>query len=242
MPTLSSSTTWTANNLNPANTLLPYFFGFYTDPVDGRIYVGTQDGFIRGWTGNGASTFTASTVAGYRSQLTAVVGDRLASVQVHPVLGDRILALHAYASGAPIVHFPLDLDVHALFARGGQHALLFGTKDGNGVIQDRSVGTGGSFEMRTFTGEPVMCVAEVSSGTYLVGLPERIIRFNYAGNTVSTLASGVTATDLVYDPASGAVYAALNDNVSSIDPQTGSMTAIATLPHVVGRILPLRNR
>ncbi|MBL7981096.1 MAG: hypothetical protein JNL52_04720 [Flavobacteriales bacterium] len=233
---------WTTPNLHSGAGSIPYFLGLRLDPSDGRLYTGTEDGRIRGWTAEGSSTFNATTVPGNLSHATAVVGGKVISEQVGTGSGLRALVTHAYSSGALLGQFALNMDVLEIYARNDQNALLFGTRDGLGVIQDRNVDLGGTFEIREFAEGPIHAVAQLNTNTYIIAYGDRLARWSYQTDDLSTLATGITAQALAYEPATGALYVGVGNELRRMDPNTGALVDATSLQHPVGAILPLRNR
>ena len=240
VPTAGYAHPWSVPNLNATGT--PYFAGLRLDPADGRIYFGTNDGFIRGVTGEGAQTFTAQVPGGYRSRLTAVVGDRLVSAQAAIALPEHRMATHAYPSGQFVAAFPLDMEPVALDQRTEQNALFFGNIGVDGVIQDRSIGSGGSFVVRQFPGERIQAVQRIDANTWAIALAGRIVRFTYPTNGLVVLAPGVSADALAYEAATGRLYAGVGAQLLFMDHMNGSVLESMDLPYSIGAILPLLNR
>ncbi|MFN6114714.1 MAG: Ig-like domain-containing protein [Flavobacteriales bacterium] len=233
---------WTVPNLHSGAGTTPYFLGLRLDPVDGHLYTGTEDGRIRGWTAEGTSTFNATTVTGFLSHSTAVVGGKVISEQVSTGSGQRALVTHAYSSGALLGQFPLDMDVLDMYARNDQNALVFGTRNGLGVIQDRNVDLGGTFEIREFPEGPMHAVAQLNTNTYIIAYGDRLARWSYQTDDLSTLATGITAQALAFEPATGALYVGVGNELRRMDPNTGALVDVTSLQHAAGVILPLRNR
>jgi hypothetical protein len=240
IPTAAGAGSWQQPNLNAES--IPYFEGLRVDPTDGRIYFATNDGFIRGFTGTGSQTYTAQALQSFRAMRMVVVGERLVSVQQSISLPERRLVTQAYASGALIGQFALDLDVVGMYRRTDQHALIFGNRDGTGVIQDRNVQEGGSFEPREFAGTVITATERLDDNTWVIALAGQLIRYGHSSNSISPLANGFTATTLAYEAATGTLYAGVDDQLITLDPLTGAMTGTYSMPGGVGRILPLLNR
>jgi hypothetical protein len=232
----------TLPNDGPAGATVPFFNGLIVDPSDGRLYYGTNDGFVRGIDRSGIQAFTAQSPSGLRSRHTAVVGEVLTSACRHQSLGDWRLVTHARLSGAVMGQFPLDLVPVAMQARDGQHLLVFGNRNGVGVVQLRNVLQGGGADVLTFNDGPILAVARVAEGIAFLALPGRIIRYTTASNTVTVVAQGTNAQSLVYVSATGTLYAGEGGQLLAIDPLTGARSLVQDFPHDVGSILPLLNR
>lgn len=240
VPTWSGAGNWQVANQNALAQ--PFFRHLRLDPTDGRVYFGTNDGFIRGFMGSGSQTFTAQTQAGFLSIATAVVGDRLMVAEQAISLPERRMVSYTYTSGIPLAWHPLDLDVRHLDKRSSSTALVFGDRAGEGVIQERDVMQGGVFEMRVFSEGGIRSVARLNGDAWAVALPDKIVRFHYPTNTVVTLAQGISATWLAYEEATGRIYAAQDATVHLIDPGTGQQVGTISAPHPIGAVLPLLNR
>ncbi len=240
-PTAASAFGWQIPNLNAMG--LPYFNGPRMDPADGRLYYSTNDGFIRGFTGEGAQTFTASAMAGYASELTSIVGDRVISIQRNLVQDDLELVALALLSGQQLAQFPLDLDtVLAMDARTDQNLLLFGNRDGKGYILDRNAYQGAEFELRVFNEGPIRDVVRSDQNTWFMAVEGVVVRYHYPSNTVIPLASIPEVRALAKDEATGVLYAGSGAEIQILDPTTGNINGTITCPTEVGYILPLLNR
>jgi hypothetical protein len=232
----------TIPNEGPPGATQPFFRGPIIDPVDGRFYLGSNDGFIRGFETGGPQAFTALSPVDLRSVYTAVAGEWVASLARHQVLGEWRLVTHARISGDVIGQFPLDLEPVAVQHWQGAQVLVFGQRNGAGVVQVRNVQQGGGSDLATFNEGPVAAVARASAGTAYIALPDRIVRFSTASNTVTVVAQGLQAQSLAYDAATGTLYAGSGEQLVGIDPTTGAQATLFSFPHPVGRILPLLNR
>jgi len=220
----------------------PYFTGLRLDPLDGRLYFGTEDGFIRGYMGSGAQTFTARTMPGHRSMATALVGDRLVSEQVPDGQPDRRLAVFAHPSGDRLADFPLDVSVVHVDRLTNERVLLFGNRGGQGVLRDWHVPSGTSSELRVVTEGPIAAVQRLDANIWVIALPGRLVRFSHAGNSVSELAGGVAATALGYESVTNTLYTGAGSQLLLMDPVSGSIRNQYSLPQEVGFVMPLLNR
>lgn len=242
MAQTTGSATLNIPNTGPAGATTPFFLGPTVDRNDGRFYVGNNEGFIRGYNQGASQAFTAQSPIDLRSVHTAVVGSSLASAARHQVLNTWQLVTHAIPSGAVLGLFPMDLEPVQLLARNGQQLFIFGNRNGTGVIQERNVAQGGGTDLQTFGQGPISAVAVLNSGTAVVALPGMLMRFNSGSNTMTILAQGITAQSLAYDPASGILYAGVDEQLLALDALTGSSTVLFSFPHPVGSIFPLLNR
>ncbi len=240
IPTNTGSMGWQVGNLNAQS--IPYFIGLKRDPTDGRHYFSTNDGFIRGYSGAGSQTFTGQALSGFRGWRTVVVGEWLVCAQRSISLPeDRLVGL-ALASGTAMGQFPLDLDVVDMYRRTDQHALIFGNRSGSGWIQDRNVVEGGGYEPREFTGSPISATLRLDANTWVIALPGQLLRYAYATNSVSVIASGFTAQCLAHESATGTLYAGVDDQLILLDPFTGTVIGSNSIGTDIGAILPLLNR
>lgn len=229
-------------NPGTGNPTVPYFHGLVRDPLDGRIYIGTQDGQLLGFAPSGGQAFSATTLAGYRSEATAVVGDNLISSAYSPVLQQRVLVRHAYSSGVVLSQWPTTLAPVGLFERNPSQLLLFGNSVDGGVIQDINVDQGGVFTMREFAGEPIQCATRLAQGVYALGFATGVRRFEYQTNAVVTLTSGLNASCVTYNPVSGALLVGSGSNLIEVDPLTGTSGNPWVAPHAIGAVFLQMNR
>ncbi|MBK9176099.1 MAG: hypothetical protein IPM46_07120 [Flavobacteriales bacterium] len=231
-----------ASNPGTGSTAVPYFLGLVRDPVDGRIYVGTQDRQLLGFSISGVQVFSANTLIGFRSEATAVVGDNLISSAYNPVLQQRMLVQHAYSSGVLLSQWPSSVAPIGLSERDASHLLLFGNTAEGGAIQEINVLQGGVFTMREFPGEPIQCVTRLAPGTYALGFASGVRRFDYQSNAVVPLASGMNAACLTFNPVSGALLVGSGSSLIELDPLTGATGAPWIAPHDIGAIHLQLNR
>lgn len=219
-----------------------FFSALRRDPADGRLYACTADGQVRGYNASGSQVFSAALPPGFIGEATAVVGGHLICAALHPPTQQRLLVKHGYATGARLAEFNLAAAPVEVFARGGQHALLFGNDANGGIIAEVNTELGGAFEMRTFPGEPIRCVARFDEGRYALGFSSGIRRFDYQSNTVTTIVPGIGPSGLTFDPVSGAVLAAHDAQLTAFHPVTGVITSTQAAPHPVGKVLLQLNR
>ncbi len=242
IPQSSSSTSITIPNQSAAGSTVPFFFGPTVDPNDGGFYFGSDDGYIRGYKPGGSQFFTGQSPAEMISQRTALVGNVLVSVAKHRVLGTWHLVAHAIPAGSPLAQFQLDLVPITMYATNAQQALLFGNRGTTGVVQIRNVVQGGNTDLSIFNDGPVQAVAQLNSGTYIIALSDRLVRFSTSSNTIIVVAQGISAQSLAFDQASGILHAGVGNTLMAVDPLTGATSTLHSFPHEVGAILPLLNR
>ena len=239
LPTAAGSYPW--QRPPPANDVPGQFTGLTVDPADGRTYFATRDGFIRGFTGEGAERFTAQAIAGYRCEAIIVMNDRVATWQEAVVGQDKKVVSYS-AAGTVLEVLQVEHERVALFSRTASNALLFANEDGSGLIEDINITAGGTPVVRSFAGEEIRAVARLDVNSFVIALPDRLVRFGYGTNTVVELATSFTADALAYDPATGALFAARGSDLYTIDPNSGIMTNALTTGIQICHILPLRNR
>lgn len=220
----------------------PYFHGL-TRADDERLYVGTDDGRLRGFEeGSGTGAFVADLASGYRTECTVVVNDRVVSAERHLVTQQQRLALYQQASGAAQGQQALDKAPIALFRRDADHVLLFGNRSGQGVVEDRYLPLGGAWEPYTWPAE-ITAVARIGTDAWIVALADGgLERFTYTDAGSLSIGSGPVVHDLAFDAANGTVLAARDGQVAAIDPQSGTVVQAFPVPGDVRYVLPLFNR
>lgn len=238
-PTAGSGSPWLVPNVNGENS--PYFTSIRIDPTDRRLYVSSNDGFIRGFLGQGGQGFTAQAQSGYRPYRSVVMGDRLLTEQRGIAFPEQRLAIHTLAAGTFLNHWPLEMDLVDLFVRTHITAFLFGNRDGDGVVQEHFLNTGGTNDLRVFSGAPINAVARLNANSFAIALPDQVVRYDLPGNSLSPLAA-ITADALAYEAATGTLYIGAGQELTRIDPNTGNISGGITLPGPIGTILPLLNR
>ncbi len=239
LPTAAGSYPWQWQP--PANDVPEQFTGLIIDPSDGRTYFATRDGFIRGFSGEGVQRFTAQALNGYRCEEIIVMEDKVATWQQAIVGLDKKVVSYS-AAGTVLDILQAEHQRVAIFSRTAGSALLFANENGSGLIEDLNITAGGTPEVRSFAGEEITAVVRLDANSWMIALPDRLVRFNYATNTIVELATSITVDALAYDPAIGALFAANGNNLYTIDPNSGIMTNTLTVGIQIGHILPLRNR
>lgn len=233
----NSTTLWT----NQSSAGSRYFFGTKVDPTDERFYVGTRDGYLRGWNNGGTASFTAVLPSGWYSECTSVLETEVVSAAVNSAGTERRLITFDRTNGVLLAQFTSDIEPVELYAKDASHVLVFGNRTGSGTITDRNAQTGGAFEMRSFPNEAIHAVARIDANNFVIALPSGLKRFNSASNSVVGLA-GSQANALAYDAATGALFVGVGQDLLTLDAISGTVVATTTLPMVIGRILPLDNR
>ncbi len=210
---------------------------------DGRCYAGTTDGSIRGYNAStGAGERVAWLTPGYRARCALVNGERLLVAQADPVGSTWRMRVFQASSGSLIHDQSLDQSVTAMFRRDGANALLFGDRDGHGVVKDHNIDGGGGWEPYAWP-STINAVERTGTNTWLVALNDGSIeRFTYSDAASTTIAMIPDVHDLALDPVSGLVFAAAGADVLSIDPQNGQIIASYAIGAPVRHVLPLLNR
>lgn len=238
---MSGSSAVVLANDNVPGSSLPFFYGLAVDPADQRSYVGTISGWIRGFNPQGNAVFTATSPSGTYSERTVVVGEVLVSASRDPVSDTRSLVNYAHSSGVQLAQYPLDQAPVAMHAHGPSHVLVFGNRNGAGVIQERNVVAGGVYEMQVFAGDPIQAVARIDEQTFAIARSSGIVRFSYPTNALWTLSSA-NAAALAFDPVSGGLLAGAGDQLITMNANTGTQLDVRTIPFSVGGILLHLNR
>ncbi|MBL8002689.1 MAG: hypothetical protein JNL05_12085 [Flavobacteriales bacterium] len=228
----------------PSQNILP--IPFHTALAvggSGMLFAASNDGALRRYgtdlngTGYSAQALSEHRISGILELDNAVVTTQ--SRYVGPV-GHRVVR-YSSTAGVEQGAWPLDQTPVALHPRDQDHVLLFGNRNGQGVIEDRDIVDGGAWEPRTFT-SPILAVARIDANTYLVSLAGSLQRFNYANATALTLATGTAYEVLAFDEVNGVLIGAESGQVSFIDPATGNVTGGLTAPIAVTALLPLYSR
>jgi hypothetical protein len=239
LPTAPWSASW--EFLPPGNDQPEQFTGLTVDPMDGHTYFATRDGFIRGFTGEGAQRFTAQTLSGYRCYAITVLGDRVATWQKAIAQPEQRVVSYTMA-GTVVDILPVEQDLVAMFQRSSTSALLFANQDGQGKIIELFISQGGSPVIRSFPEGGILAATRMNSNTFFAALPDRVIRYRSDDQSVSTVISGVAAASLAYEPATGALMIARGGDLLMVDPNTGTIVNTISTGAEVGTVLPLRNR
>lgn len=231
---------WSLPNLQPG--MPPFFTGLTVSGAEQIVYVGDGDGTLRGYRGDGGQVFTAFTLPFHRAHHTLEFSDLVLSEQRDLAPPMRRLVAYWRSSGVISNTFELDLDIVAMYRRDAQHALMLGNRNGQGVVQDRHIVSGVALEPRIFPEGPITAACRVEPGTWLLALPNRLVRYTYADNGAVTLLAEEGIGSLAYDPATGAAMATQGSAILVIDPQMGTVTERVELGVPLGTVLPWHNR
>lgn len=239
IPTSSRSFPWQVNA--PTTDQPGQFTAVIVDPTDDRVYYSTRDGSIRGWTGEGLQRFTAQCLPDHRCEAIVVMENEVATWQ-RAIVGGASRIVTYTPAGTVLEQLPVEHERIGLFHRTGSSLLHFANSDGTGLIEDINVSAGGSPDIRTFPGERIQAVVRLNEDRYIVGFTDRLVRFDRASQTVTTLVDGISAEVLAYETATGSLYIGTGSTLLTLDPNTGSVVATSSTGFPVGHILPLLNR
>ncbi|MBZ0205743.1 MAG: hypothetical protein K8H89_05425 [Flavobacteriales bacterium] len=211
--------------------------------ADGRLYVGYDDGTLRGFTpSNGTGGFTATLPAQFRTEQAITTGDLVVCTERNFVTQEQRLSMYYQLSGAMQETQPLNLTPVRAFIRGTDHALIFGNRDGSGRALERTLSGGGTWEAYTWT-SPITAVEQVAFNTWVVALANGDLqRFTYGGTGSLSIATTPVLNTLAYDAVNGWVYGGADGQVLAIDPGTGTIAGGWTVNGEVRYVLPLLNR
>ena len=211
--------------------------------ADGRLYIGEGDGTLRSFTANnGTGMATGILPDQFRSQQAITSGDFLVCTERHFVSQEERIGIYFPSSGVLAETQPLDLAPIRIFTRDADHILIFGNRDGQGHVQDRSLSGGGGWEPYSWS-SPITAVEQVAAGTWLVALANGDLqRFTYANAGSLSLGTTPVLNTLAFDEVNGWVYGGADGQVILIDPGTGSMTSNTAVNGSVRYVLPLYNR
>lgn len=234
------SSVWTLPNQGPIGA--PWFTSVDLCS-DGLLYVGQDDGTIRAMGMlNGTGGMVAALPEWYRTQQAITTDELLITTQRHFIQGNHRLGINFRSSGVQASHQPLDLAPVGLFLRDGDHALIFGNRNGQGLVLDRTLSGGGSWEAYSWP-SPITAVASVGGPAWLVGLANGDLqRFTYGGAGSLGLGNTPALSAMAYDPLNGWVYAGAGSQVLAVDPNNGQVQSLWTVDGAVLRVLPLYNR
>ncbi len=211
--------------------------------ASGRLFAASNEGALRRYgkdlegTGYAATALNEHRIIGILETGNAVLTTQ--SRYVSPV--GHSLARYSPTAGVQQNAWVLDKAPVAFFERDEDHMLLFGNRNGGGVVEDRNVVDGGYWEPRTFA-DPVLAVARIDANTYIVSTGGTLQRFTYTNAGALTIASGIAAEVMAYDEVNGVLIAAEGGQVSFLDPGSGATLASYTVPAAVVNILPQYNR
>lgn len=210
---------------------------------DGQLYVGQDNGTLHGFLAeNGTGTCTATLPEQFRATSSLVSGDLLICTERHFVTQEQRIGIYFRSTGALQQTQTLDLDPVRLFDRDGQHILIFGNRNGHGVVQDRSIIGGGGWEPYTWP-VPVTAVEHVGGDQWLVALANGDLqRFTFSNAGSLGIGNTPVLNTLAINPVTGLVYGGGNGQVVQINPSTGAVSQAWSVAGNVRKVLPLLNR
>lgn len=210
--------------------------------ADGRLYVGQDNGTLRAFNpANGVGGTTITLPELFRAQQAISVADRVVTTERHFVTQEQRVGIYYRISGVAVASQPLDLSPVGLFMRDEDHVLLFGNRSGQGLVLDRNLGGGGTWEAYAWP-TAIRAVERLSEMDWLVALANgELRRYEYGGGSIA-LGTAPLLHCLVYEPVNGVVYGGADGQVLAIDPGTGANTASWSVSGPVRRVLPLHNR
>ena len=210
---------------------------------DERMYVGTTDGYLRGYNAStGVPEYVSEISDGFRTQRVLRQSHRVLQAQANGLGTQYRMVISQASSGAFITEQLLDKQVVEMFARDDSHVLIFGNRNGQGVVEDRNTDVGGGWEPRIWA-SAITAVEGIDANTFLVALTNGTLeRFTYTNAGSVLTGSPGSITDLAFEPVSGTVYAGAGNEVLRIDPQSGSTISSYPIGVPVRYVLPLLNR
>jgi hypothetical protein len=229
---------WDAPNLGIGT--IPYFH--FTHIASNILYASNDDGFIRGYNEFGGVVFNADVLSGYRAGYEWKQDNKLISEQKLITGNDRKLVIYFAGSGAIESEYLIDKSLIAAFQRQGSDALIFGNRNGDGVIQIFNTDFGPGFEPRTFNGEPLKVVDQLDANNYLIATSSGLYKYTYSNNNLQMISGNQSILDLQYDLLTGVLYAISGTDILAIDPNSGNSSTIGSLGAPIKRILPFYNK
>lgn len=231
---------WSLPNNNTQGS--PYFTYCTTTNSDTRLLVGRNNGsFATVSSAHGGGLTTFQTQSGYRPTVGLMTDQYTISAQRHEVLGTSVVSVHTLWSSDLQAVDPIDQEVVALFDRSSSHMLVFGNRNGQGVVEDRNILLGGGFEPHVFTQGELRDAVQLNNNTYVIALPNSIVRYTYNPDQLSQI-STLAVDHLAYDAAGGRLFACAGSTVHVLDPITGNNAGSFTLPAAPVELLVLLNR
>ncbi|MCB0785347.1 MAG: hypothetical protein KDC02_14205 [Flavobacteriales bacterium] len=230
---------WSAPN---QNTLGTAFFTALHQGDDGRIYHATNEGLIRGASSSGVNAFTAESLAQYRTTFLHLQDDQVVAGQEQIAGPQQRLVTYTRSGGALLDQFVLDKDLVHADRLAMNEVLLFGNRNGEGVVEQRNIDSGAWWEPRTFSQGEIRAVARQDGNTWFVALPGELVRFTYSNAGAITVSGGVDLDALAYDAANGLLWGASGNEVLWMDPASGAVLGSVPVQDEVLFLLPFFNR
>lgn len=219
----------------------PYFWNPVVDPNDGRLYVGTWEGLLRGFGPSGNQAFSAVLTDGYQSRMHIKVDDVLLSLALAPSQNQWRMISFTYSAGVQISTFPLSFEPIDAYYLDSDRALLFGNDANGGLIAQANVDQGGVIVLREFAADSLLAAVAMPSGAYAVASTTGIHRYQSSTNSLLAL-SNERSDAIAFDAASGALLASFGQELRTMDPSTGATISTTGLPQPVAQFLIQLNR
>lgn len=219
----------------------PYFWNPVVDQNDGRLYIGTWDGLIRGFGPTGDQTFSASLMEGFQSRVHVKVDDVLLSLAYAPAQDQWRSIPLTYNAGAQLASFPLQFAPFDGYELDDDHALVFGNNATGGVIAEVSVDQGGVSIRRQFDSDSLLQVAAMQDGSFAIASTAGILRYQVDANSILIL-QDQRPDAIAFDRSIGAVVAAFGQELRTIDPVSGALIGSIAIPQPASQVLIQLNR
>lgn len=210
--------------------------------ADGRLYVGQDNGTLRAFTpSNGTGGTTITLPAQFRTQQAITVNELVVTTERHFVTQEHRLGSYYRQSGVAVASQPLDLSPVGLYMRDGDHVLVFGNRNGQGLVLDRTLSGGGTWEAYTWS-TPISAVERLTDAEWLVAFTDgELRRYVYGGGSIAIGNTPLLHT-MALEPVSGLVYGGAEGQVLQIDPGSGAVAPAWSVAGTARRVLPLHNR
>ena len=152
------------------------------------------------------------------------------------------LVTYTRSGGALLDQFVLDKDLVHADRLAMNEVLLFGNRNGEGVVEQRNIDSGAWWEPRTFSQGEIRAVARQDGNTWFVALPGELVRFTYSNAGAITVNGGVDLDALAHDAANGLLWGASGNEVLWMDPASGAVLGSVPVQDEVLFLLPFFNR
>lgn len=231
---------WQVANNNTMGS--PYFtFCSANDALD-RLLVGRNNGsFSTLNSASGGNLTTFSCQPSHRAASGLTVNSYAICEQRHNNLPSAQLSVHTLWANDLQAIALLDKSLVRMFQRDDDHLLLFGNRNGEGVVEDRNMLQGGGFEPRTFSQGEIIDADRIDDNTYLIALPDGIVRYTHNPDQVFAVSS-LVPDHLAYDAVTGTLFASTGSTLHVLDASTGFEAATIALPSAPMKLLVLLNR
>ncbi|MCB0780559.1 MAG: hypothetical protein KDC03_13720, partial [Flavobacteriales bacterium] len=236
---LNGNERWSVSNQNMLGS--PFFTALHQGS-DGRIYHATNDRFIKGANSSGVNAFTAESLAQYRTTFLHVQDDQVVAGQEQIAGPQQRLVTYTRSGGALLDQFVLDKELVHTDRLAMNEVLLFGNRNGEGVVEQRNIDSGAWWEPRTFSQGEIRAVARQDGNTWFVALPGELVRFTYSNAGAITVNGGVDLDALAYDAANDLLWGASGNEVLWMDPASGAVLGSVPVQDEVLFLLPFFNR